>query len=221
LKSQARTELIRVTRETHEAPLEVTRRVTSAGGFNRLGEPNFRVVWGGSRLTLIGGRWTDRDTHGNVIRERVELREVPKYLPLDRWHVERWLPPEVYGSPEEWYRQTVDVEDGIRCAALGPYPSRGEYEHCFTLQAPTGDFIALTPTACDWVVHAIQWARRQSRSAGRSAVARRQTDREREWDRLVSDVLDEDGRAFGGQPFVSNAASSPANLSGELQRCAT
>ena len=121
---------IRVTRETHDAPALIAERVARAGGTNRFGEPNFRVVWGGARLAWIGGRWTDRDAHGNTTRESVELRRVPKYLPEDRWHIERWMPPESYGSPEEWHRQTTEVEDGIRIAALGPYPSRGEYEHC-------------------------------------------------------------------------------------------
>lgn len=200
--------MIQVTRETHETPWEVQHRVALAGGFNRLGEPNFRVVWGGTRLTLIGGRWTDRDAQGNMIRERVELREVPKYLPLNRWHVERWVPPEVYGSPENWYRRTVEVEDGVRIPALGPYPSRGEYEHCFTLQDAGGDFIPLTPSACDWVVRAVEWARRQTRNATRSSISRREATRDRGWDRAASDVFDESARAFHGHPFVVSTGST-------------
>ena len=130
--------MIRVTRETHEAPPEILERMKRAGGVNCFGEANFRVVWGGSRLTWIGGRWTDRDEHGNILRETIETRRVPKYLPVDRWHIERWAPPESYGSPEEWLAQTTEVEDGIRIAALGPYPARGEYEHCFTLESASG-----------------------------------------------------------------------------------
>src|SRR5690348_4828466 len=106
--------MIQIIRETHRAPASIARRITLAGGTNRLGEPNFRVVWGGSRLTWIGGRWTDRDAHGNAIREAIELRQVPKYAPLERWHIERWTPPESYGSPVVWYAQTMETEDGIR-----------------------------------------------------------------------------------------------------------
>lgn len=135
--------MIRVIRETHEAPASIQRRVAHAGGFNRLGEPNFRVVWGGSRLAWIGGRWTDRDAHGNVIREAIELRRSPKYFPQERWHIERWLPPEAYGSPEMWRTQTTEIEDGISIPALGPYPSRGDYEHCFTLASSHGDALDL------------------------------------------------------------------------------
>lgn len=129
-------------------------RARVAGGANRYGEPNFRVVWGGSRLTWIGARWTDRDANGNFVRETVELRRVPKYLPTERWHVERWVPAESYGSPGQWYEHTTEIEDGIRIAALGPYPSRGEYEHCFTLEGGCGEFIPLTSAACDWIVRA-------------------------------------------------------------------
>ena len=73
--------MVQVTRETHEAPAAICERIARAGGTNRFGEPNFRVVWGGSRLAWIGGRWVDRDAHGNVIREAIELRQEPKYIP--------------------------------------------------------------------------------------------------------------------------------------------
>jgi hypothetical protein len=183
--------LIQVIRETHEAPASIQTRVRQAGGNNRYGEPNFRVVWGRSRLTWIGGRWTDRDAHGNVIREAIELRQVPKYLPLDRWHIERWTPPEFYGSPELWYEQTVEVENGVRVPALGPYPARGEYEHCFTLEGSDGEFIALTPAACDWIVRAIESSRRQPRQARRLALAAREAARAAEFDRAADDILAE------------------------------
>lgn len=190
--------MIRVTREIHEVPAAVQERVTRAGGLTWFGEPNFRVVWGGSRLTWIGGRWTDRDANGNVVRQSVELRRVPKYLPTDRWHIERWLPPVAYGSPENWWAQTIEADDGIYVPALGPYPSRGEYEHCFTLQNSRGEFVALTATACDWTVRAIEWARCQPRAARRVAVAARESRRELEQDRIVDDILSDPTPALNG-----------------------
>ncbi len=198
--------LIRVIRETHRTPASVQKRLARAGGLNRLGEPNFRVVWGGARLAWIGGRWTDRDVHGNVTREAIELRQVPKYIPHDRWHIERWLPPEAYGSPELWLAQTTEVEDGIAIPALGPYPSRGEYEHCFTLAGADGEFIPLSPAACDWVVRAIGWARRQPRSTRRAAVAARESRRALDFDGAADALFDDAGRAFHGQPFVALGA---------------
>lgn len=182
--------MIRVTRETHEPPAELAERLVHSGGTNRLGEPNFRVVWGGNRLTWIGGKWTDRDIHGNVQRETIELRRVPKYLPVDRWHIERWTPPECYGSPDQWYARTTEIEDGIRIPALGPYPSRGEYEHCFTLNGTNNEFVPLTATACDWVVRAIKWARQKTRAEARAAISAREERREKEWNRRTDEVLD-------------------------------
>jgi hypothetical protein len=146
----------------------------------------------------------DRDAHGNVIREVVELRQEPKYIPAERWHVERWMPPEAYGSPEEWFARTVETEDGIRIPALGPYPSRGEYEHCFTLEGPRGEFLPLSATACDWIVRAVAWSRRQARGDGRQAIAAREARRERSWDRGADDLLDDAVPAFHGQAFVTS-----------------
>ncbi len=196
--------MIQVTRETHEAPAAICERIARAGGLNRYGEANFRVVWGGSRLAWIGGRWVDRDAHGNVIREVVELRQEPKYIPAERWHIERWIPPEAYGSPEEWFARTVEIDDGIRIPALGPYPSRGEYEHCFTLEGPRGEFLPLSAAACDWIVRAVAWSRRQTRRDGRQAIAAREARRERAWDRDADDLLDDAVPAFHGQAFVTS-----------------
>ena len=181
--------MIRVIRETHEAPAAICERLARAGGRNRYGEPNFRVVWGGSRLAWIGGRWVDRDAHGNVIREAVELRQEPKYIPAERWHVERWMPPEAYGSPEEWFARTVETEDGIRIPALGPYPSRGDYEHCFTLEGLRGEFVQLTPAVARHIARAIEAGRAAPRAKRREALEQRTRREERDYDNWAESVL--------------------------------
>ncbi|MFZ0037832.1 MAG: hypothetical protein WAK91_10440 [Candidatus Acidiferrales bacterium] len=195
--------MIRVIRETHDTPPAIAERLARAGGWNRFGEPNFRVVWGWSRLSWIGGRWTDRDAHGNIIRSTIELRRVPKYLPFDRWHIERWVSPEIYGSPNVWHAATLEREDGMFVSVLGPYPSRGEYEQCFTLSGRAGEFIPLDSSACDKVVRAIEWARRQPRGNSRRALDTRESQRERDADARIDEVLDDDAPAFHSQPFVS------------------
>jgi len=195
--------MIRVLREMHDPPASLTERVGRAGGFNRFGEPSFRVVWGWSRLGWIGGKWCDRDASGNIVREVIELRRVPKYLPHDRWHIERWLPPEAYGSRESWEQLSHEREDGIVVAALGPYPSRGEYEHCFTLAGPRGEFVPLDAATCDRVVRAIEWARRFPKSAARRAIAAREERLERGWNGRADALLDDAMPAFHGQPAVA------------------
>ncbi len=194
---------IQVIREQHEAPESVARRLAIAGGVNRYGEPNYRAVWGWSRLTWIGGKWEDRNAAGETVREVIELRHVPKYAPHDRWHIERWMPPEYYGSPRAWYAQTIEREGGIFVPALGPYPSRGEYEHCLTLEGQRGEFIQLTPTVGEYIARAIEAGMSVRSADRRAAIRRREERRERDWESFADDVLSDGMPAFHGVPFVN------------------
>ena len=195
--------MVRVTRERHEAPANVAQRLAAAGGLNRYGEPNYRVVWGWNRLGWIGGKFEDRDEQGNLIREVVELRQEPKYSAVNRWHVERWVAPEAYGSPRAWYSQTVESADGRSVAALGPYPERGEYEHSFTIEGPNGEFVQLTPTIVERVAQAIEWARRKPSSEQRAKLYEREERGDREYESWALDLLDDAMPALHGQPFVT------------------
>ncbi len=181
--------MIHILRETHEAPDGVARELALAGGCNRFGEANYRAVWGWSRLDWIGGKWEDRDAGGALVREVVELRREPKYLPHNRWHIERWLPPESYGSPEQWHAETIEIENGRNVAALGPYPSRGDYEHCFTLEGPRGEFVQLTPAAARHIARAIEASRGTHRAKSREALEDRARREEREYDAYAEEVL--------------------------------
>ena len=194
---------ILVIRETHEPPENVIRRLERAGGINRFGEPNYRAVWGWNRLAWIGGKFEERDpATGSLLREVVELRQEPKYPAVNRWHIERWVPPETYGSPRAWYAQTVERENGVSIPALGPYPSRGEYEHCFTLEGPRGEFIQLTPTAAEHIARAIEFSRCAPRARGRRALYAREARRDRAYESWAYDQLDDAVSAFHKQPFV-------------------
>jgi hypothetical protein len=197
--------MIRVTRERHEAPECVAQRLESAGGRNRYGEANYRVVWGWNRLAWIGGKFEDRDERGNLIREVVELRQEPKYPQLNRWHVERWVPPEAYGSPRAWYAQTVERGGGVSVPSLGPYPERGEYEHCFTLEGPCGEFVQLTPTIVEQVARAIEMSRLLPKAKRRGRLYEREAREEREYGEWAYDLLDDQVPAMHGQPFVTVA----------------
>ena len=181
--------MIHVIRETHEPPASVARRLALAGGSNRFGEPNYRAVWGWSRLGWVGGKWEDRDDAGELVREVAELRYVPKYTPHDRWHIERWLPPEAYGSPREWYAQTIERANGRNIPALGPYPEHGEYEHCFTLEDSHGDFVQLTPTVAEYIARAIETGRHADASERRSALQAREARDEKEYDTWAWETL--------------------------------
>jgi hypothetical protein len=195
--------MIELIRERHETPVSVAQRLCLAGGINRYGEANYRAVWGWNRLGWIGGKFEDRDAAGNLVREVVELRWEPKYPQVNRWHVERWVAPEAYGSPRAWYAQTMERADGKSVAALGPYPERGEYEHCFTLQGPRGEFVQLTPTIAEHVARAIEWARGRNRASQRAQLYEREAREERAYEEWAFAVMDDGAPAFGGKPMVA------------------
>src|SRR5262249_18413804 len=132
---------------------------------------------------------TDRDAEGNLVREVACLRRVPKYVPHDRWHIERWLPPESYGSPRDWYAQTTEREDGAGIPPLGPYPDRGEYEHCFRIENAQGEFVQLTPTVAEYVARAIEAGRIAGKQRRHDAIADREARDDRAYDDYAWDVL--------------------------------
>jgi len=195
--------MIHVVRERHETPENVAQRLERAGGMNRYGEANYRVMWGWNRLAWIGGKFEDRDERGDLLREVVELRQEPKYAAVNRWHVERWVPPEAYGSPRDWYAQTLERAEGRSVAALGPYPERGEYEHCFTIQGLQGEFVQLTPAIVEHVARAIEWSRRTARGKRRTGLYEREAREDRQYEAWAYDTLDEGVPAMHGQPFVT------------------
>lgn len=200
-KPSPNNKMIQVIRETQEAPESVHERLRLAGGTNRFGEPMYRVVWGWSRLTWMGGKWTDRDESGNFVREVVQLRETPKYPQLNRWHVEKWCPPEMYGSPRLWWAQTVQRENGEFIPALGPYPSRGEYEHSFVIEGPKGEFVQLTPTIVEQVARRIEFSRNYSLAQRRVAALAQHEREDKAYLDWAVDAME--SPAFSGMPFVA------------------
>ena len=195
--------MIEVIREKHEAPECVERRLKLVGGVNRYGEANYRVVWGWNRLAWIGGKFEDRNERGELLREVVELRLEPKYPQVNRWHVERWVAPEKYGSPRQWYAQTIERENGVSVPALGPYPERGEYEHCFTLEGPRGEFVQLTATIAEHVALGIEWSRGINAAGQRAGLYAREAREDRSYEEWAFDLLDDQVPAFHQGPFVT------------------
>ncbi|GAC1626591.1 MAG: hypothetical protein NVS9B13_23050 [Candidatus Acidiferrum sp.] len=195
--------MISILRETHNTPEVVSERLLRSGGVNRYGEANYRAIWGWNRLAWIGGKFEDRDPEtGSLLREVVELRQEPKYPAVNRWHIERWVAPELYGSPRAWYAQTVETANGRIVPALGPYPSRGEYEHCFTLENARGEFVQLTPTVGEHIAQAVEWSRKCPRSVKRSSLYKRESREGRAYEEWAFDQLDDATPAFHKQPFV-------------------
>ena len=205
---------IEISRERYEAPQCLQRLLELAGGRNIFGEPMYRFVWGWNRLEWVGGRWEDFDSNtGAKVREVIELRYSPKYQSAlfdpNRWYVERWYPPSWYGTRSEWASKTIEMEDGQLVPALGPYPSRGDYEHFYTMEGPDGSFRQLTWARAAFVATTVwssekayrerQQQPKHALSAKRAAFAN-QKNAERQRDR---EALDATIPAFDYQPFVT------------------
>lgn len=125
--------------EKKEPPSWVVDRITKLGGLNTYGRPIYRVIWGGNRYHLVGGMFKKPITIKDemiigksvtIVTEVAEMRNLLKYNPF-RWHLERWIPPEAYGSREDWYRDSWDEASQLHM--MGDYPSEGDYEHVFFL----------------------------------------------------------------------------------------
>jgi len=171
---------IQVLRETHDTPEYVTERLIRVGGLNRFNEPIYRAIWGWNRLTPIGGKWEDNG--------RVEVRTEPKYPQLNRWHVEKWCPPEMYGSPAQW--ELTTREEGV--LALGPYPSRGDYEHVMVIEGFRGEFIQLTSTVAEHIARRIEWSRRNwNGRTERRRLYDREARNDKEYDRWAEMMMDD------------------------------
>lgn len=203
--------MIKVLKESKPTPPHVAEAVARAGGYNVFGEPNFRVVWGWDRLTLVGGKFEEweldsRNRPVAIKRVTYEYRRTPKYDPFDRWHVEKWMPPRFYGNPKTWPERTREVVDGREFLELGPFPSRGEYEHVFTLKKPDGGFLDLTPSTLEMVVRVIERSRylvKRDRARAMQSLKEREQRKRREWDSFADAVLDNEAPAFAMQPFVT------------------
>jgi hypothetical protein len=204
---------VRTGREIKEVPREIQAIATRSGGLNLYGEPNYRIVWGWSRLALIGGEWTDLDAHGDYYQTVGQYRWEPKYLPYDRFHLERWLPPSHFVSKEYWYEISIEEFNGQEFAALGPFPSRGEYEACYVFQNADGSYQDLFPYVVETVCRALNYQRAMRDQERRAALDRREAKKVKDFDDFAVAVVDDAMPAYYGKTNVN----VPVNTS-DLER---
>lgn len=209
--------------EHHDCPKHVAEELRLAGGLNRFGEPNFRVVWGYDRIVPIHGEWqefeqfictlTDKFTGFSesrpatrLVRSVVETRMVPKYLPGNCWHLEMWRPPEEYGSPEEWGKAGQEVIGLSTIDTSGPYPERGEYELCYPLThdgTSSGTPIPLVADVVAELVRLIVHGRNGFSFAQRKAAIEQEERRKEEgFLRVTEDRLKDSLRPFAGETHI-------------------
>lgn len=207
---------IRVIRETHETPEWAARILERAAGTNLRGDPLYRLIWGWNRLTWVGGKWTDRDPNTKaLIREVIELRQVPRYshLGVNKWYVERYYPPEHFGNRRAWEAQTLERPDGISIPSLGPYPSRGDYDHFYTMEGPDGKFRQLTRGRVEWIASIIEdseiahrkkeFDRRELEADLTASQLHEKRHEEEKPDAEDLQVLRDQQKPFGNEPMVT------------------
>lgn len=134
---------------------------------NQYGQPLYRIVWSEDRLQWENGEMRKKYGEGK-----------------DRWILEKWCPPEMYGNPndpcwtEEW---------------LGEFPRQGDYEHCFTFDQD-GTFIPLRHELVELLVRCIEAGKMHTRSERWKAIKEAQEKAEAEAKQRFSDAYDD---AFG------------------------
>lgn len=199
-----------------ETPNWVTRLVTTLGGLNPLRKPNYRVVWGGNRTHLVGGRfkvvsYVDRggipiigqpQQMVGIVTEVTEMRTLLKYHPM-RWHLEKWLPASAYGTRDNWYLDTWDEDCQLH--TQGDYPAEGEYEHvfylaqcshmqpgdeewCWQCKLTSGEFIPLEENfhLIERQIYALRLSAEVNAPAEKSALFKRESDRREASNKIVA-----------------------------------
>jgi hypothetical protein len=210
--------------ETRTCPKHVTRELTLAGGLNPYGKPMFRVTWGYNRIVPFTGNWqefeqvvctlTDKVTGYSesrlvtkLVREVVETRMLPKYLPANAWHLEMWRPAAEYGYPEDWRKAGQEVLQGMTIDTAGPYPEQGEYELCYPIThdgTSHGQPIELYADVVAELVRMIQYGKQQFTFLQRkAAIEQRERKKEEGFMERTMAILKDGMPAFAGEPMIS------------------
>jgi hypothetical protein len=210
--------------EHHECPADVARELEIAGGTNRFGEPMFRVVWGYDRIVPMTGEWQEFEHMGAVLTDKltghtetrtfirlarsvIETRHVPKYLPANCWHLEKWCPPEDYGSPDIWRKQGEEIIQGLTVDTAGEFPHRGEYELVMPLTTDFTNMGKPLPLVGALVAEIVGMVRiskeRFSLQQRKAAIEQRLQREEQGFTRKAIDIMKDGLRPYAGEKFVT------------------
>lgn len=115
--------------------------------------PVYRAVWSKDVMHWACGWWNDYNNQGHLVRRVFEPRYVPKYLFSPRWLMEKWHPPEFFGTPEMWEEVTAQYSSQHgREFELGPYPREGDYVFLWKCDDVNGKYLDLTPTLAQYTI---------------------------------------------------------------------
>lgn len=180
-------------------PPEYQKRIAHAGGFNKYGEPNFKLVWGEAWSTRAGGFWEHTGFSGY---RDVYTNETPCWLLLE------WKAPEEFGSPTSYYIQNYDEATGLQ--DLGEFPYAGRYQVMFILRdydmrngALVIDPMKLNGMLIDSIIPLMKLGQQVSYQRRAQAIKERRQREEEEQTRIYADARMDAQMAFGGAIFSS------------------
>lgn len=117
--------------QQYMCPQEFQDRLTEIGGVNKYDEPNFVVRWaqGGEKECYYrsGGAW---NVEGQPSFEGYRDLLVGGGTPS--WMLMQWEDATVYGTPEMYYVQNLDLDTNMQ--DLGEYPYQGRYKMLYNLR---------------------------------------------------------------------------------------
>jgi hypothetical protein len=141
--------------------------------------------------------YTDKESK-HILREVAEYRRVPRYGSLQRWVLEKWCPPEMYGTPELWDEENLDENSGL--LTLGPFPNRGEYEHVYTFEV-NGQYVPLNSSTLEAICYLVEKSRESSFREKKNALEEQQARENRALLSRQEDILKDARGAFNNQPM--------------------
>lgn len=125
---------MRITKETRNiieqrtCPEHFQDRITQAGGLNKFGDPNFKIVWAQSETSWQGGHWNNEDGSFTGYRKVLKGDGLPhwmlmQYIEAGKSAQMPFLPAE---GPYSWYLNTKCPDTGLQI--LGEFPYNGSYQ---------------------------------------------------------------------------------------------
>lgn len=182
---------------TTQCPPDYQERIANAGGFNRYGEPNYKIVWGEAHTTRAGGYWEQEGITGY---RDVHLNDTPCWILL------QWHDPIEYGSPTLHYMDNYDEATGLQ--TLGEFPYRGAYQVLFILRDTTVengklviDAMPLNSMLIDVIIPLMTLGKTISYERRARAIKERRAIEEEEQLRVITDARLDAQLAFGGASF--------------------
>ena len=185
--------------ERLSCPPEFQRRVTQAGGLNRYGEPNFRIIWGQTDVCIRGGHWPSIDGSSEFTGYREELEGFGEPC----WVLQMWKAPECFGTPEQYFMENQDPHTGLQ--VLGDYPWKGRYD---TLNAFRSrefkngklyqESMPLNSVILDMVIPIILQAQEATQLMRLTALKDRETKKQDNLTRIIEDKRRDAQLAFDG-----------------------